>query len=255
MAKDTYYFSHDYNARNDRKIAALVKDHKSSGYGVYWATCEMMHEESGSIEFDELTINSLAKDMNEEAEFISKILNDCVEKYRLFTKQTKQNEAENFASLLQSNRIIRNLDSKKEKKEIKAKAGALGGIKSGESRNKQKELKQNEAERSTASQNEPNKIKENKSKVNNKGFNTMPVLSDFNGLPDQYKTSAYEILYITKRIKISEADILSMWGVFKSQRLTGKNHYPNEEKVYSHFVDWIKTKDFKDNSQKTGMVM
>ncbi len=172
MAKDSYYFSHDYNARNDRKIAALVKDYRSSGYGIFWATCEMMHEEGGDIEFDELTIDSLAKDMNESPDLVRDVLEKCVTKYKLFTKQTKQNEAENFASLLQSGRIKRNLDSKKEKKSIKAESGRLGGIKSGESRRSEILPKQNEAERSTASSNEPNEIKGNEIKGKS---NTEPI--------------------------------------------------------------------------------
>lgn len=163
MAKDTYYFSHDYNARNDRKIAALVKDYKSSGYGIFWATCEMMHEEGGSIEFDDLTIDAIAKDMNEDSTIVSEIINKCVDKYRLFTKQ---NEAESFASMLRSSRIERNLIGKNEKKEIKANAGRLGGIKSGESRRNNNLLKQNEALLQPASSNEPKESKVKESKEN-----------------------------------------------------------------------------------------
>ncbi len=161
MFKDKYYFSHDYNARNDRKIAALIKDHKSSGYGIFWATCEMMHEEGGSLELDDLTINAIANDMNETPSLVESILEDCVTKYKLFTKQ---NEAETFASLLHSSRVIRNLDGKNEKKKVKAESGRLGGIKSGESRRNNNHTKQNEAERSTASSIEPkeSKVKERK---------------------------------------------------------------------------------------------
>jgi hypothetical protein len=156
MAKETYYFSHDHNARNDRKIAALVKDYKSSGYGIYWATCEMMHEEGGAIEFDELTFGSIAKDLNEDSGLIGEVLEKCVEKYKLFSKQIEAvlqaNEASRSSTvLLRSRRIDRNLSDRKDAKQNKKKAGQLGGIKSGESRRNKKKL---EAERSSASSNE-----------------------------------------------------------------------------------------------------
>ncbi len=159
MAKDTYYFSHDYNARNDRKIAALVRDYKSSGYGIFWATCEMMHEEGGELEFDDITVGCIAKDLNETPDLIIEVLEKCISNYRLFTKQIEAERSKNI--LLRSGRIDRNLITKKDKKEAKAKSGRLGGIKSGESR-RNKET--NEAKRSTASSNEANKIKGNEIK-------------------------------------------------------------------------------------------
>lgn len=168
MTKDTYYFSHDYNARNDRKIASLVRDYKSSGYGIFWATCEMMHEEGGELEFDEMTFGCIAKDLNELPEFIKEVLEKCVF-YKLFTQK---NEAERSTAssttkqtvLLRSNRIDRNLINKKEAKKAKVESGRLGGIKSGESRRNKVNV---EAKRSTALSNEANKIKGNEIKENN----------------------------------------------------------------------------------------
>lgn len=84
MAKETYYFSHDYNARNDRKIAALVKDYKSAGYGIFWAACEMMHEEGGELEIDDITYAAIAKDLNEDVEFIKTVIEKCISAYKLF---------------------------------------------------------------------------------------------------------------------------------------------------------------------------
>jgi hypothetical protein len=157
MAKDTYYFSHDYNARNDKKISALVREFKSSGYGIFWATCEMMHEEGGSLEFDELTIDAIARDINEDSALVKNILEQCVDRFKLFTKEEL---------LLQSNRVHRNLITKNEKKAVKAEAGRLGGIKSGESRRNNNSTKQNEAVLQAASSNEPNKSKVKESKGN-----------------------------------------------------------------------------------------
>lgn len=46
MKKETYFFSHDCNARNDERILMLRADHGMEGYGIYWALIEMMFETS-----------------------------------------------------------------------------------------------------------------------------------------------------------------------------------------------------------------
>ena len=42
--KETYYFSHDYNARNDEKVMYLLSKYKWEGYGIYWLIIELLHE-------------------------------------------------------------------------------------------------------------------------------------------------------------------------------------------------------------------
>lgn len=130
------YFSHDYNARNDRKIAALVRDYKSSGYGIFWSTCEMMHEEGDRLEYDDITFDAIADDLKESPEFIKEVLDKCISKFKLFIMDENK---------LSSNRVKKNLNEREFKKNIKAEAGRLGGIKSGESRRNENKLKQNEA--------------------------------------------------------------------------------------------------------------
>jgi hypothetical protein len=52
MSKGTYYFSHDYNARNDRKMVNIIMKHGMSGVGVYWCVVEMLYEEGGYLPFE-----------------------------------------------------------------------------------------------------------------------------------------------------------------------------------------------------------
>jgi hypothetical protein len=50
MAKDSYWFKHDYNARNDEKILELLSEHGAEAYGIYWMIVETMAEnENGGI--------------------------------------------------------------------------------------------------------------------------------------------------------------------------------------------------------------
>jgi hypothetical protein len=43
--KETYYFSHDCNARNDVKILKLRRKLGMEGYGIYWSIIEMLRED------------------------------------------------------------------------------------------------------------------------------------------------------------------------------------------------------------------
>lgn len=49
MAKDTFYFSHDYHSRNDPRLVCLLMNHGVSGIGVYWCLVEMLYEQDGYI--------------------------------------------------------------------------------------------------------------------------------------------------------------------------------------------------------------
>ncbi len=81
-------------------------------------------------------------------------------------------------------------------------------------------------------------------------FNTQPVSTDFNGLPEVKIGSAKQLISITQKAIVTDSDISGMWEVFKVQHLTGKKFYKDEDEVYSHFINWVKGQKFKEN--KTG---
>lgn len=250
MAKETYFFSHDYNARNDRKIAALVKDYKSAGYGIFWATCEMMHEEGGTLEFDDMTLGAIAKDLNEEPGLISIVLEKCISVYKLFVKQE---------DLLQSSRVHRNLDMKNEKKNIKAEAGRLGGIKSGESRRNSQNgyefTKQNEAVLQPASSNEAKESKGDYSKGNEIKESKEPASPWFDlklDIPEKTMESA-ELNQFTFTGKKNTEFIKCQWKVFLSERLDDPPEKSMQHKkvtdLTSYFLNWLRPKMPKINGK------
>lgn len=93
---------------------------------------------------------------------------------------------------------------------------------------------------------------EGKGGTGGKGFNQFPIAENFNGYPSDKASKIIELVSVTKRISISIEDVNRMWEVFKIQNLTGENHYHNENKVYYHFMNWMKTQNFKDNAAKSG---
>lgn len=47
MAKDTYFFPHDYHARHDPKLQLLLMEHGLAGIGAYWCIVEILYENGG----------------------------------------------------------------------------------------------------------------------------------------------------------------------------------------------------------------
>lgn len=85
MPKETYYFPHDYNARNDDKAAALIFNHGATGYGIYWIVAEILHEDEHSrIEFTEKKLKRLADSAKTEYEKFRQVIDDCIERFELF---------------------------------------------------------------------------------------------------------------------------------------------------------------------------
>jgi hypothetical protein len=67
------YFSHDYNARNDRKLTNLAMIRKMEGIGVYWCILEMMYENDGILptEYDRI-----AFELRTDSDLIKSVVND-----------------------------------------------------------------------------------------------------------------------------------------------------------------------------------
>lgn len=82
-----------------------------------------------------------------------------------------------------------------------------------------------------------------------KKFNQNPKAEDFNGLPDIKVGSVVELISITKYKEITPEKVKRIWEVFKTEFLTGDKFYQNENAVYTHFTNWIKKQDFKNEQQ------
>ena len=52
MNKQSFYFSHDYNARADIKIKKVIINHGYEGYGIYWALIEDLYQNANAMPLD-----------------------------------------------------------------------------------------------------------------------------------------------------------------------------------------------------------
>lgn len=97
MAKDTFYFSHDYSARNDPKLVKVLMRLGQAGKGVYWDLIEMLYEQEGYLLINEIEAYAFA--LRSDCDTINSLIND----FELFDKNKK-----NFWSLS----VLRRLDAR-----------------------------------------------------------------------------------------------------------------------------------------------
>lgn len=110
MAKDTFYFSHDFNTRNDIKIKKLIAKHGYLGYGLFWAIIEELYNNTNVLPND---YDCIAFDLRCDSELVKSIINE----FDLFVVDT-----ENFGSLSIQRRLNeRNEKSKKARESVLAR--------------------------------------------------------------------------------------------------------------------------------------
>ena len=73
MAKEGYYFSHDYSARSDEKIKKLIRKHGMEGYGVFWSLVEDLYQNENSLQFD---TEGIAYDLRVKEHVIKSVICD-----------------------------------------------------------------------------------------------------------------------------------------------------------------------------------
>ena len=54
------YFPHDCNARNDQKLQKLLMQQGMEGVGIYWCLVELMYENNGKLDLQELETYAFA---------------------------------------------------------------------------------------------------------------------------------------------------------------------------------------------------
>ena len=74
---NTYYFSHDANARNDEKILMLRAEHGWEGYGLYWLLVEMMFENKETC-LKHSRIRGIAHGYNIDITVLESVINTAI---------------------------------------------------------------------------------------------------------------------------------------------------------------------------------
>lgn len=240
MSKDSFYFSHDYNARSDPRLQRLSMKLGMEGIGIYWCIIEMLYEQAGYIPL--VDIESIAFALHTECERIKSVLQN----FDLF-----KFEDESFFS----ESVLRRLDVRFSKSNNAKKAA----LKRWDTKRKSK---RNANAMQTHSEGNANKEKE--SKVNNKEiYNTfydteieksnsdenylriVKILFGENNLAIPLKSvlkmeeqlsyeQAKRLIYLKAQYKFSISDVLEEMENWKDLK--------NRKTVYKTFLTFVKNK-------------
>lgn len=55
---------------------------------------------------------------------------------------------------------------------------------------------------------------------------------------------------LTKKVDVSDEQVIGMWGVFKAEHFNGKKYYEDDEAIYRHFGNWLKDQKFSNGTQR-----
>ena len=257
MAKDGFYFSHDFSARNDTKLQKIIRKKGMAGVGLFWCLVELLYEENGYLFFKD--IDDIAFSLRIKPKEITEI----VENFEAFKRDEQCFWSESVLERLE----FRNQKSKKAKDSV----------------NKRWEKERTKYERieNVLSQSlEGNTIKNSKEEYNkeensivketkaptpslspqsDKVWNDMPLPADVPDIPpDGIITSAIKMVEVAQRVPITRKDALDYWEAWKTQHLSGSKHYRSLHEVHSHFINCIKgqrfnVKNIQDETRKQSL--
>ena len=104
--KDTFYFQHDFSARNDPKLQNVLMEHGCAGIGVFWCVVEQLHEQGGILPL--AGIKGIAFALHVDAKVVESIIRD----FGLF-----ETDDENFWSESVNKRLQKRVEIKAKRKE------------------------------------------------------------------------------------------------------------------------------------------
>lgn len=218
MAKDTFYFSHDYNARNDDKIKKLIRKHGMRGYGIFWAIVEDLYNNANALRLD---CEGIAYDMREDCEIIKSVIHD----FGLFTI-----DGDIFGSISIGNRLDeRNSKSKKARENAHKRWKNIGNDAT--------------AMPSHSDRNAIKEVKERKGEKEETNFRAT-ISSEYQKLSIEDCRKKYEIENVAKReqiamnLKVNQAQIIILHDIFDKTLKTKVS-----EKLFKdyteHFANWV----------------
>lgn len=72
--KDTFFFSHDFSARNDPKLQEVLATHGIAGIGLYWCIIEQLYEQGGVLPLK--TCKAIAFVLHCDCSLVDSLIND-----------------------------------------------------------------------------------------------------------------------------------------------------------------------------------
>lgn len=167
--KETFYFSHDYNARTDVKIKKLIRVHGLLGYGLYWAIIEDLYQNTNVLRTD---YESISYEHRLPIDVVSSVIND----FELFVVY-----GDKFGSASVERRLDeRAIKSKKARESVSIRWDRLKAEKS--KTNSDTNVLRTNYDSNTIKERKGNEMKVNESKEKKEDSPVKPAFPDFSKL-------------------------------------------------------------------------
>ena len=163
MTKTAYYFPHDYNARTDPKLQAVMVRHGITGIGAYWCIVEQLYEQGGALAVD--AIHAIAFALHADEALIESIVRD----FGLFVI-----EGEKFYSPSANRRLDERKKVSDARREAVNKRWKKADNKAIDEDNDEDDESLNDDEKYNCNTIKENKIKRNKKKVKESKVKEIP---------------------------------------------------------------------------------
>ena len=230
MAKETFYFSHDYNVRMDIKIKKLIQKHGMVGYGIFWAIIEDLYNNGNMLPTD---YECISFDLRTDENIVKSIIND----FDLFIVEDEY---------FYSNSVSDRLKIKDSKSDIGRKNAQARWDKNDNKNNYN--ANENDLQcncNATAMQEEcnPNAIKESKVKENKLNESKVNLQNKCKEKIEKYEETFFEedlqnFIDYFKPANITEQEIREAIHDFKLNKVTSEN--PEAPFNYKIYKEWTK---------------
>ena len=247
--KETFYFSHDYDARNDIKIKKLISKLGYAGYGIFWALIEDLYINNNELPLD---YDLLAFDYRIEVEVVKSILNDfdlfeisndyfgsiSVQK-RLDTRAEKSNKRR--VAVLRRWEMNEDINTNEIQNEIQNEYNCNTNVIQNDTNVIQNDtnLIQNDTKESKGKE---NKEKENKEKENKEKINKKEKFENFRKIyPGTKKSLETEYANFLKKTQNSDEIVELLQPAIENQMKIREEKQENGQWVseWKHLQTWI----------------
>ena len=121
IMKDTYYIKLDVNTFEDPKVKLLIKNYNLRGFGSWIRVVLILRNESDRrLEYSDFVWEALSVDLEWAAIDVKTFIDDCIDKFKLFTKED---------GYFYSERLNRDVAFLEERREQKRTAGRISAEK------------------------------------------------------------------------------------------------------------------------------
>jgi len=229
----SYYFPHDFNARNDPKLIKLMMKYGMQGIGIFWCIVEMLYEQNGNLEVSEC--ETIAFELRIDVNIIL----DIIENFELFEKKDGKYFSKSVKKRL--NKIKQKSESAKKGASKRWKNKALpnnaNALDTDSERNTNAMLEQSEG-----NANKRKEIKGKESKINNSDID----LIRFEIFWDCYDKKVGKPHSIEQWKKLTDEEIATIFGTVKGYVLANEKQFRKDPERY------LKYKTFNDEIISNG---